>query len=207
MSQNSKPSLVNTKLPTFAVPPASPQSPRKLRKFQSHQSLTSTAFSSFGQPLPTTTTVTGNNGSGNRQRDVAGNGATTDIQLDTNVRPRTRGRSNSESGSSNPTPLMTGTARPKRPARKTDSSGYFIKRSGLDALLRDGPADGRLLETLQELRLMVLSNRVDADSDGMVWKSGAWDFSITNSWGSVYISNISLASPPRGPSITDRRIP
>lgn len=169
MSPNGKPSLVNTKLPTFAVPPASPQSPRKLRKFQSHQSLTSTAFSSFGQPLPTpTTTAAASNGNGNRQRDVAGNGATTDIQSDTNVRPRTRGRSNSDSGSSNPTPLMTGTVRTKRPARKTDSSGYFIKRSGLDALLRDGPADGRLLETLQEMRLMVLSNRVDADSDGMV---------------------------------------
>ncbi|GAM37807.1 hypothetical protein TCE0_033f08039 [Talaromyces pinophilus] len=167
MSSNSKPSLVNTKLPTFTVPPTSPQSPRKLRKFQSHQSLTSTAFSSFGQPLSTTTTATASNGNGNRQRDIASNGATTDIQSDTNVRPRTRGRSNSESGSSYPTPLMTGTVRTKRPARKTDSSGYFIKRSGLDALLRDGPADGRLLETLQELRLMVLSNRVDADSDGM----------------------------------------
>ncbi|KAI7970191.1 hypothetical protein EIK77_008418 [Talaromyces pinophilus] len=168
MSSDSKPSLVNTKLPTFAVPPTSPQSPRKLRKFQSHQSLTSTAFSSFGQPLSTTTTATASNGNGNRQRDIASNGATTDIQSDTNVRPRTRGRSNSESGSSYPTPLMTGTVRTKRPARKTDSSGYFIKRSGLDVLLRDGPADGRLLETLQELRLMVLSNRVDADSDGMV---------------------------------------
>lgn len=168
MSPEIKSSLANTKLATFAVPPASPQSPRKLRKFQSHQSLTSTAFSSFGQPLPTTTIASTVNGSGSRQRDVAGNGANTDFQSNTNVRPRTRGRSNSDSGSSNPTPLTTGTVRTKRPARKTDSSGSFIKRSSLDALLRDGPADGRLLETLQELRLMVLSNRVDADSDGMV---------------------------------------
>lgn len=180
MSANNKPSLVNTKLPTFAVPPTSPQSPRKLRKFQSHQSLTSTAFSSFGQPLPTTTTGAAINGNGNRQRDVAGNGATKDIQSDTNVRPRTRGRSNSESGSSNPTPLTTGTVRTKRPARKTDSSGYFLKRSGLDALLRDGPADGKLLETLQELRLMVLSNRVDADSDGMVCYTHCQQFVFAN---------------------------
>ena len=207
MSSNSKPSLVNTKLPTFAVPPTSPQSPRKLRKFQSHQSLTSTAFSSFGQPLSTTTTATASNGNGNRQRDIASNGATTDIQSDTNVRPRTRGRSNSESGSSNPTPLMTGTVRTKRPARKTDSSGYFIKRSGLDALLRDGPADGRLLETLQELRLMVLSNRVDADSDGMVCHIPPQDFWTQLIEAIVDISNIPLASPSRRPSLTYRRIP
>jgi cell cycle arrest protein BUB2 len=43
-----------------------------------------------------------------------------------------------------------------------------MKRSGLETLLRDGPADGKLLDTLQELRLMVLSNKVEADTDGMV---------------------------------------
>jgi cell cycle arrest protein BUB2 len=164
MSPNSNPSLVNTKLPSF-VPPASPQSPRKLRKYQSHQTLTSTSFSTFGQPLAS---ITGQNGSNLRQRDATSNGATQDVQAETTIRTRTgRARSNSDTGS-NPVSLVTATAKARRPARKTDSSGYFIKRSGLDALLRDGPADGRLLETLQELRLMVLSNRVDADSDGMV---------------------------------------
>ncbi|KAH8700660.1 putative mitotic check point protein [Talaromyces proteolyticus] len=163
---SSRPSIVNTSLSTFAPPPASPQSPRKLRKFQSHQTLTSTSFSTFGQP-PATQGVPA------RQRGALANAAPhdtpSDAQLDSAGRhhSRQRARSNSDTGSSLATPLVTAPPKARRPARKTGSSGYFLKRSGLETFLRDGPADGKLLETLQELRLMVLSNKVDADSDGM----------------------------------------
>jgi cell cycle arrest protein BUB2 len=170
----SKPSPL-TNIPSFAAPtaaagPASPQSPRKLRKYQSHQSLTSTSFSTFGQPLTTTTPTSIAHGSGVRQRDTPPNATGTGSQQ--NAEPqqnnRQRARSNSESGSSIATPLITAPPKAKRPARKTGSSGYFMKRTGLETLLRDGPADGKLLDTLQELRLMVLSNKVEADTDGMV---------------------------------------
>ncbi|QKX53305.1 uncharacterized protein TRUGW13939_00383 [Talaromyces rugulosus] len=166
----SKPSPL-TNIPSFAAPtaaagPASPQSPRKLRKYQSHQSLTSTSFSTFGQPLPSIA-----HGSGVRQRDTPPNATGTGTGSQQNAEPqhnnRQRARSNSESGSSIATPLITAPPKAKRPARKTGSSGYFMKRTGLETLLRDGPADGKLLDTLQELRLMVLSNKVEADTDGM----------------------------------------
>ena len=54
----------------------------------------------------------------------------------------------------------------RRPLRK---SGVGVKRSTLESFLRDGPLNGNLLEGLQELRYQVLSSRVDADADGMVW--------------------------------------
>jgi hypothetical protein len=146
------------KLPTFAVP-ASPQSPRKLRKFQSHQAL-STSFSSLSQPrsqppLPTT-------GPRAPTDDLPQNNAPTD----SSIRPRPRrARSNSDAGpSNNSTPITT----QKRPARKTGSSGFAVKRSSLESLLRDGPTTGKIVEGLQELRYLVLSTRVDADGDGMV---------------------------------------
>lgn len=169
----SKPSPL-TNLPSFAAPaaagggPASPSSPRKLRKFQSHQTLTSSSFSTFGQPLTPTTTIA--HAGGVRQRDTPNNATGAGSQQDAEPlqNNRQRARSNSESGSSIATPLITAPPKAKRPARKTGSSGYFMKRSGLETLLRDGPAEGKLLDTLQELRLMVLSNKVEADTDGMV---------------------------------------
>ncbi|KAL1970482.1 hypothetical protein VTN77DRAFT_4126 [Rasamsonia byssochlamydoides] len=57
--------------------------------------------------------------------------------------------------------------RSRRPPRKTGSSGFPLKRSNLENLLREGPEEGKVLEALQELRLLVLSSRVDADGDGM----------------------------------------
>lgn len=38
----------------------------------------------------------------------------------------------------------------------------------LESLLRDGPQNGKTAESLQELKYLVLSSRVDADGDGMV---------------------------------------
>lgn len=56
----------------------------------------------------------------------------------------------------------------RRPARKT-GSGFGLKRSLLENMLRDGPQNGNTHEALQELKYLILSTRVDADGDGMVW--------------------------------------
>jgi cell cycle arrest protein BUB2 len=58
----------------------------------------------------------------------------------------------------------------RRPAsgRKSGSIGVSGKRSGLDTLLREGPPGGNIAVGLQDLRYLVLSSRVDSDSDGMV---------------------------------------
>lgn len=53
-------------------------------------------------------------------------------------------------------------------SRKSGSMGLVGKRSGLDALLRDGPPGNNVAMGLEELRYLILSARVDADSDGMV---------------------------------------
>src|SRR5699024_9151298 len=74
------------------------------------------------------------------------------------IGPHRRARSNSDAASHEP--IVTQTQ--KRPARKT-GSGFGIKRSVLESLLRDGPQNGNVLEALQELRYLVLSTRVDAD--------------------------------------------
>ncbi|OXV09503.1 hypothetical protein Egran_02740 [Elaphomyces granulatus] len=150
-------------LPTFAVP-SSPQSPRKLRKFQSHQALSSTFASSsvsHQRPQPQQASA-GLRGPVDEPASTSQN-----VQADSAARsrPTRRPRSNSDAGASNLTPLTS----QKRPARKTGSSGYSIKRSSLESLLREGPPNGsKILDGLQELRYLVLSTRVDADSDGMV---------------------------------------
>lgn len=55
----------------------------------------------------------------------------------------------------------------RRPARKT-GSGFGVKRSVLESFLRDGPPNGNVVDSLRELRYLVLSTRVEADVDGMV---------------------------------------
>lgn len=79
------------------------------------------------------------------------------------IRPHRRARSNSDAASHEPVVSQA----QKRPARKT-GSGFGVKRSVLESLLRDGPQNANVLEALQELRYLVLSTRVDADADGMV---------------------------------------
>lgn len=46
-------------------------------------------------------------------------------------------------------------------------SGFGVRRSVLESLLRDGPQNGDVTGGLQELRYLTLSTRVDADGDGM----------------------------------------
>ncbi|CAL5872873.1 uncharacterized protein PFLUO_LOCUS7142 [Penicillium psychrofluorescens] len=135
--------------------PPSPRTMRTLRKIQSHQVLsssgavnTSTATTQPSQP-PTFTLNPG---------DSSGNAAT-------RARAHRRPRSNSdavarETVATSPAPTQ------RRPARKT-GSGVGLKRSMLESLLRDGPQNGKTAESLQELKYLVLSSRVDADGDGM----------------------------------------
>jgi cell cycle arrest protein BUB2 len=175
------PPLQLNNFPSFAAAPAIPPSPRKLRKFQSHQTLNSgSSFGFFAQQRSTPS----QSGTVARIRDSAAPKEQPQNQNapgeSSTARPRPlrpRARSNSDAGSwtSKASDLAPSTiaatttdARPRRPPRKTGSSGFAIKRSNLDNLLREGPADGKLLEALQELRLLVLSTRVDADGDGMV---------------------------------------
>ncbi|CAK37043.1 uncharacterized protein An01g05090 [Aspergillus niger] len=123
---------------------------RGLRKIQSHQILSSHPPSSAHPP------------SG---RLSAGAGELAQPpQLDSPVRLRSQRRARSNSDASSREAPAIGTQ--KRSARKT-GSGFGVKRSVLETLLRDGPHQGNLQEGLQELRYLVLSTRVEADADGM----------------------------------------
>ncbi|GKZ79028.1 budding uninhibited by benzimidazole-protein [Aspergillus niger] len=128
----------------------SPRTMRGLRKIQSHQILSSHPPSSAHPP------------SG---RLSAGAGELAQPpQLDSPVRLRSQRRARSNSDASSREAPTIGTQ--KRSARKT-GSGFGVKRSVLETLLRDGPHQGNLQEGLQELRYLVLSTRVEADADGM----------------------------------------
>ncbi|RDH17937.1 TBC-domain-containing protein [Aspergillus niger ATCC 13496] len=128
----------------------SPRTMRGLRKIQSHQILSSHPPSSAHPP------------SG---RLSAGAGELAQPpQLDSPVRLRSQRRARSNSDASSREAPAIGTQ--KRSARKT-GSGFGVKRSVLETLLRDGPHQGNLQEGLQELRYLVLSTRVEADADGM----------------------------------------
>ncbi|KAL4884325.1 rab-GTPase-TBC domain-containing protein [Aspergillus karnatakaensis] len=128
----------------------SPRTMRGLRKIQSHQHLSS------GPALSSQLSSA---------RSSAGpDELSKPAQLDSPVRLRThrRARSNSDASSRDAPILPT----QRRPGRKT-GSGFGVKRSHLETLLRDGPQHGNLQEALQELRYLVLSTRVEADGDGM----------------------------------------
>ncbi|KAL4866848.1 hypothetical protein BDV12DRAFT_130139 [Aspergillus spectabilis] len=128
----------------------SPRTMRGLRKIQSHHNLSS------GPALSSQVSSA---------RSSAGpDELSKPAQLDSPVRLRThrRARSNSDASSRDVPQLPT----QRRPGRKT-GSGFGVKRSLLETLLRDGPQHGNVQEALQELRYLVLSTRVEADGDGM----------------------------------------
>ncbi|RAL02347.1 TBC-domain-containing protein [Aspergillus ibericus CBS 121593] len=129
----------------------SPRTMRGLRKIQSHQILSSHPPSSA---LPASGRL-----SAGAEELVA-----QPPQLESPVRLRSQRRARSNSDASSRDPPAIGTQ--KRSARKT-GSGFGVKRSVLETLLRDGPHQGNLQEGLEELRYLVLSTRVEADADGM----------------------------------------
>ncbi|KAL1971766.1 hypothetical protein VTN31DRAFT_1854 [Thermomyces dupontii] len=165
------PSAQNTNRFSFSSTTADPPSPRRVRKFQSHQTLpsvSSAAFFQSQQPPPTSTSTSRASYYKSNNQSPQQAPAESPAQNRQSRRPR----SNSDAGSSHnrSAPLATEEAaapRPQRSARKAGSAGHMIRRSNLGILLRDGPSDGKLRESLQKLRLLVLSDRVDADSDGM----------------------------------------
>ncbi|KAF7121944.1 hypothetical protein CNMCM5793_009498 [Aspergillus hiratsukae] len=149
----SQPTQAQLNLAALAGSP-SPRAMRTLRKIQSHQILSSNP-SVFSGPISNLSTA---RSSANAEELAQ------QAQLDSPVRLRThrRARSNSDAGSGERPILQT----QKRPGRKT-GSGFGIKRSILESLLRDGPQNGDVDDGLKELRYLVLSTRVEADGDGM----------------------------------------
>ncbi|KAL2808157.1 rab-GTPase-TBC domain-containing protein [Aspergillus granulosus] len=127
----------------------SPRTMRGLRKIQSHHNLSS------GPLVSHVSSARSSTGPDELSRPA---------QLDSPVRLRShrRARSNSDASSRDAPAIPT----VRRPGRKT-GSGFGVKRSLLETLLRDGPQQGNIQEALQELRYLVLSTRVEADGDGM----------------------------------------
>lgn len=146
--------------PSNATVPPSPRTARTLRKYQSHQALYSSYSSISSQQQQPSNDSSPSRASGLESPFDARS------ESPTATRPRRRTRSNSDaSGTSSSVVHQT----PRRPARKA-GSGIGLKRSSLENLLRDGPPNGDVAGGLKELRYLILSSRVDADSDGMVRK-------------------------------------
>lgn len=138
---------INTAEPSHPAAPQSPRVLRGLRKIQSFQVLTSKRSNAESQAQ-------------NRAVPQLPDEHSRSEQVGS---PSTRRRARSSSA----TGLHDGLAAKsqKRPPRR---SGFGLRRSVLENLLRDGPQNGDLVGGLQELRYLVLSTRVDADADGMV---------------------------------------
>ncbi|OJD13294.1 hypothetical protein AJ78_06236 [Emergomyces pasteurianus Ep9510] len=162
--------------PPSGAPP-SPQTTRTLRRYQSHQSLSSYSPTFPPQPYPPPL-----------PRNAASHRERTEENAAQNMQPvvpmtntRTRARSNSDVTANSAASIKHSHQHQhqqnhqhqhqphKRPTggRKSGSLGFAGKRSGLDALLRDGPPGDSIAGGLDDLRYLVLSSRVDSDSDGM----------------------------------------
>ncbi|KAJ6101844.1 hypothetical protein N7486_004271 [Penicillium sp. IBT 16267x] len=137
-----------------AEAPPSPRTMRTLRKIRSHQVLTSSSA------LIAQTQSSQSSGARDTENGTA-------ILLgNATARTLTHRRARSNSDAAARMAALTAPAPTRRPPRKT-GSGIGIKRSPLESFLRDGPQNGQGREGLQELKLLILSCRVDADGDGM----------------------------------------
>lgn len=146
-----------------APPPPPPQSPRTLRKFQSHQQLSSPSLiTQQRQHLRRDSNTIGIRGNINEQPQHEQPSSTATTKMPSHGRSRSNSDVAISTRSSLPGHRQSGVGRKSRPSLGAS------KRSTLDNLLRDGPPNGNTEEGLQELRYLVLSNRVDSDSDGMV---------------------------------------
>lgn len=179
------------------VPP-SPRTMRTLRKIQSHQVLSSSGA------VNTTTATT----QPSQPPAFALNSGLSSASAATRARAQRRPRSNSDAAARE-TAATSPVSTQRRPARKT-GSGVGLKRSLLESLLRDGPQNGKTAESLQELKYLVLSSRVDADGDGMVVDISCPEITmdvLTPGLFPVTIPDIRLACPVRDPSSLHRRVP
>lgn len=150
-----KPAQSQLDLATYADGRTSPLATRTVRKIQSQQTLSSNNNSS--------STIRPSRHHSTRSSVGPGDFSKLPQPAPTSgTHTHRRTRSNSDAS---PEPFVSPTV--KRPARKT-GSGFGVKRSVLESLLRDGPPNGNVMEGMQELRYLILSTRVDADADGMV---------------------------------------
>ncbi|KAL1956853.1 hypothetical protein VTO42DRAFT_6701 [Malbranchea cinnamomea] len=157
MNSNSQSQLP---FPIFATTHTRPV--RALRKFQSHQNLSSSpSSSSLNPPQPH------HFDSQFTPHPLPESGVSSQQHLQNEgeaAPPTSRGRSRSNS---DVTLNSFGSSQAPRRSRKSGSMGFAGKRSGLEILLRDGPPNNDVAAGLEELRYLILSSRVDADSDGM----------------------------------------
>ncbi|KAJ5897221.1 hypothetical protein N7504_007509 [Penicillium tannophilum] len=137
-----------------AEAPPSPRTMRTLRKIRSHQVLTTSSA------LIAQTQSSQSSGA----RDAENGTAAALGNATVRTPAHRRARSNSDAAAR--MAALTAPVPTRRPPRKT-GSGIGIKRSPLETFLRDGPQNGQGREGLQELKLLILSCRVDADGDGM----------------------------------------
>jgi cell cycle arrest protein BUB2 len=163
---------MNSNLPQMQLPQftdtLSPRSVRTLRRFQSHQNLSSspTLSSLAAQSQLHVPAHSSSNPSSQPDSSVKANNSQNNAESAAS-QPHGRTRSNSDV-----TQSILGTVKaPRKPTanRKAGSMGVIGKRSGLDLLLRDGPPGDNIATGLDELRYLILSTRVDADNDGMVF--------------------------------------
>jgi hypothetical protein len=150
----------------LSMAPTSPQSTRTLRRLQSAQNLSSNSPSLITQQRQLQQ---------HQLQTRSGHGQTPEsiplphhpIAPSNPTEHPSRLRANSDLTASHMTGFTSSSQRPA-PSRKGFSGESTGKRSSLEILLRDGPTGGNVDASLQELRYLILSSRVDADSDGMV---------------------------------------
>ncbi|KAK2737031.1 hypothetical protein FQN57_000480 [Myotisia sp. PD_48] len=135
---------------------------RTLRRFQSHQSLSSNS----GNLTPSSRSSTTRHSFDPRENADLPSIEQPTLPVNNNT-PHGRTRSNSDVTAARPVDVQRQTNKRQSGGRKSGVYGSFLKRSGLDTLLRDGPPGNNISVGLEELRYLILSTRVDADSDGM----------------------------------------
>ncbi|KAI1911309.1 CDC16 protein [Ophidiomyces ophidiicola] len=145
--------------PALPNVPAQPQA-RTLRRFQSHQNLSTKPppVSTPARQLPRRDPIS--------VRDKADPDSSSQIHTPAPSTP-SHGRHRSNSDVTSPTAIRSLASKPRPSSRKSGSMGFPGRRSGLELLLRDGPPSSDLAAGLGDLRYLILSNRVDADGDGM----------------------------------------
>lgn len=137
----------------------SPQSTRTLRRFQSHQALSTTVTTASSSQ----SRVYGHRHSLNpRESDPPF------LTSPPPAQPTSHKRARSNSDAAKNSAIGVQSYRRPTASRKSGSIGHTGKRSGLEALLRDGPPGNNISGGLEEIRYLILSTRIDADIDGMV---------------------------------------
>lgn len=179
MSSSSRPTSPPTQaqlnLAALASPSPQQRTMRTLRRFQSHQVLSPSSSTDFQSQLAAGPSAEKHHPSSEdpvTQQQQQEQGQPRQLGSPAQFRTHRRPRSNSDAAAreaalAGVAPISRGSQTQRRRSRKT-GSGIGVRKSMLENYLRDGPHDADLAGGLQELRYLVLSSRVEADSDGMV---------------------------------------